>query len=367
MYFLAGFSYGLREMPYIADRCRNMCAIRRLYAIRSAGWLMKLLIVDDDKFIRTILAAMVQHWGYDVQVAAGAAQAWDILLSIDEPLIVLMDWVMPDMDGIELCKKIKQAKHEGDTYIIMLTAKDGIEDMVAGFVAGADDFLSKPVDERELGSRLSVGSRILRYQHALMQRNAELQGTKQVMETIMKDLQAANAKLRALSLIDGLTGLANRRSLEEFLDKEWRFALREKLPLTVIMLDADWFKLYNDTYGHQAGDICLQRLANVLAESVKRSGDLAARYGGEEFVVVLRKTDVSGGQALAEKVRLAVEGLGIRHSASKTSPFVTISLGISTMTPRPGETYRQLIDVADRALYQAKKEGRNRWVYADGL
>lgn len=327
---------------------------------------MKLLIVDDDKFIRTILCAMVQHWGYDVKVAAGAVEAWNILLSIDEPIIVLMDWVMPDMDGIELCKKIKQAKNEGETYIIMLTAKDGIEDMVTGFVAGADDFLSKPVDERELGSRLSVGSRILRYQHALMQRNAELQGTKQVMETIMKELQEANEKLRALSLSDGLTGLANRRSLEEFLDKEWRFALHEKLPITVIMLDVDWFKLYNDTYGHRAGDVCLQRLADVLAESVKCSSGLAARYGGEEFAVVLRTSD-AGGQVLAEKVRLAVEDLGIKHSASKTSPFVTISLGVSSMTPRSGENYRQLIDAADKALYQAKNKGRNRWVYADGL
>lgn len=199
-----------------------------------------------------------------------------------------------------------------------------------------------------------------------MQRNAELQAAKQVMETIMQDLQAANAKLRALSLSDGLTGLANRRSLEAFLDKEWRFALREKLPLTLIMLDVDWFKLYNDTYGHQAGDICLRRLADVLTQTAQRGGDLAARYGGEEFLVVLKKTDRSSAQALAEQIRLAVENLRIRHAASKTSPFVTISLGISTMIPSQGKTYQQLIDAADRALYQAKESGRNCWVCVDG-
>ncbi|MDU4962337.1 MAG: diguanylate cyclase [Sporomusaceae bacterium] len=322
---------------------------------------MKLLIVDDDNFIRVVLSAMVKNWGYDVAVAAGAAEAWQLLTAVEEPVIVLMDWVMPDMDGIELCQKVKQAKPEGATYVIMLTAKDGIEDMVAGFRAGADDFLRKPVDERELGSRLAVGSRILRYQHTLVQRNAELQNAKQMLEIMMGDLRAANAKLRMLSLSDGLTGLANRRSLEEFLDKEWRFSLRENLPLTLLMLDVDWFKLYNDTYGHQAGDICLQRLASVLTKAVERSGDLAARYGGEEFIVVLRKTDQQGGQTLAEQIRRAIESLCIEHAASNTAPFVTISLGIATLIPRPGKTYRQLIDAADRALYQAKENGRNCW------
>lgn len=325
---------------------------------------MKLLIVDDDRLTRTSLIDLSRQWGYDVQVAAGAAEAWNTLLLLTEPVIVLLDWIMPEVDGIELCKKIKKAKDAGDTYIVMLTAKDRVEDVVTGFLAGADDFLRKPVDERELRSRLHAGGRILRYQHTLRQRNAELQNAKQAMEAMMEELEAANEKLRALSLRDGLTGLANRRSLEEFLDKEWRFALREGLPLTVIMLDVDWFKLYNDTCGHQAGDACLQRVADALVASVNRGGDLAVRYGGEEFMLILRKTDERGGQAIAEKIRLAVEQMGISHPSSVTSPSVTISLGISTVTPQPGGTYWQLIDAADKALYQAKKQGRNCWVCA---
>ncbi|HWR06259.1 diguanylate cyclase domain-containing protein [Sporomusa sp.] len=327
---------------------------------------MKLLIVDDDKIIRRILSSMVQDWGYEVMVAADASEAWNTLFANDEPVIVLMDWIMPDIDGIELCKKIKQAKNEGDTYVIMLTAKNDIEDMVAGFAAGADDFLSKPVDARELGSRLSVGSRVLKYQHTLVQRNAELQATKHVMENIMWELKEANEKLRALTLIDGLTGIANRRSLEEFMDKEWRFAMREQISLTIIMLDVDFFKFYNDTYGHQMGDLCLQKVANVLAEYVKPNGDLAARYGGEEFAVVLRNTDVAAAKLVAENIRMAVERLDIAHSDSPVAKYVTVSLGVSTVIPQPGEIYGKLLDTADKALYQAKNEGRNRWIYISG-
>ncbi len=309
---------------------------------------------------------MVQGWGYEVLVAADATEAWSILFANEEPVIVLMDWIMPDTDGIELCKKIKQAKNEGDTYVIMLTAKNDIEDMVAGFAAGADDFLSKPVDARELGSRLSVGSRVLKYQHTLIQRNAELQATKHVMENIMWELKEANEKLRTLTLIDGLTSIANRRSLEEFMEKEWRLAMREQSALTIIMVDVDYFKFYNDSYGHQMGDLCLQKIAHILAEFVKTKGDLAARYGGEEFAVVLRNTDAAAGQMAAEKIRLAVEGLDIAHSDSPVAGHVTVSLGVATVIPQPGDIYGKLLDIADKALYQAKNEGRNRWIYMSG-
>lgn len=324
---------------------------------------MKLLIVDDEKIIRTILSSMVQGWGYEVILASNASEAWGFLQDSNEPVIIIMDWVMPDIDGIELCKRVKEAKNEGDTYIIMLTAKNDIEDMVTGFAAGVDDFLSKPVDERELGSRLSVGSRILKYQFTLAQQNAELQATKKVMENIMRDLKEANGKLRTLSMVDGLTGIANRRKLEEFMENEWRFALREKLPLSVIMLDVDFFKLYNDTYGHQIGDICLQKVAGVLISHAMRSGDLAARYGGEEFALVLRNTDVNAARFLAEKIRIAVEALKIEHSSSGIASYVTVSLGVCALVPESGQLHQALFDCADKALYEAKRNGRNRCFY----
>ena len=323
---------------------------------------MKLLIVDDERIIRTIFSSMVQEWDYEVMLAADGEQAWELIESVDEPLIVLLDWIMPGIDGVEMCKRIKQSKNASRTHVIMLTVKSGMEDMVAGFEAGADDFLVKPVDHRELGSRLSVGKRILQYQYDLEQRNLELMATKKVMEKIMGELQQANEKLKALSTQDGLTGLSNRRNFEEYLEREWQYAQRQREPLTLIMLDVDFFKLYNDTYGHWLGDECLKLVAKVLTDSVKRSGDLVARYGGEEFAVVARNTDSYGSQLLAEKIRLGAVSLEVPHELSKVAPYVTVSLGVATMVPEPNTSYRSLIETADKALYQAKYEGRNRWV-----
>lgn len=323
---------------------------------------MKLLIVDDDRIIRVILSSMVKEWDYEVMLAEDGEQAWEHLENTNEPVIVLMDWIMPGIDGVEMCKRIKQSRNASRTHIIMLTVKSGMEDMVACFEAGVDDFLVKPVDHRELGSRLSVGSRILQYQYDLEQRNIELQAAKKVMEKIMGELQAANEKLKVLSAQDGLTGVSNRRVFEEYLEREWRCAQRQKEPITIIMLDVDYFKMYNDTYGHFLGDECLKRIATVLTESAKRSGDLVARYGGEEFVIVARNTDATGAQVLAEKIRHAVAALKVPHDMSKVAPHVTVSLGIATTIPAFNTSYRRIMETADKALYRAKREGRNRWV-----
>lgn len=327
---------------------------------------MKVLIIDDEKSIRTILSEMVQHWGYEVVLAADGESAWKIFQVINEPIIVLLDWVMPGIDGVELCRRLKQSEKTAHTYVIILTAKrSDVEDVVIGFDAGSDDFLTKPIDPRELSCRLSVGRRILTYQHDLEQRNATLQETTRVMENVMRELQIVNGKLKELSLEDELTGIPNRRSLENYLAKEWWHALREKEALTFIMVDVDFFKYYNDTYGHPAGDECLKKVATILAENVKRSSDITTRYGGEEFAIVLHATDSAGGQKVAEKLRLVVESLAIPNKASKVSPYVTISLGIATIIPDINSSYETLKKEADDALYQAKREGRNRWVAID--
>lgn len=322
---------------------------------------MKLLIVDDDKSTRSILSEMSQQWGYEVILAADGESGWRILDIIDEPIILLVDWIMPGLDGIELCRRIKQSSKATQAHVIMVTGqKNNMEDLVTGFDAGADDFLNKPIDPRELSCRLSVGKRILTYQHELEQRNAALHETTQVMENILRELNTVNAKLNALSTLDELTGVANRRGLEEYLAKEWRHAMREKEVLTLIMIDVDFFKLYNDTYGHQAGDECLKKVASVLADCVKRSADLTARYGGEEFAIVLRTTELQGARKIAESMRCNVEALAIPHAASTASSYVTVSMGIATMTPRANSMYTTLISRADNALYKAKREGRNR-------
>ncbi|MCI0528688.1 MAG: diguanylate cyclase, partial [Nitrospira sp.] len=175
-----------------------------------------------------------------------------------------------------------------------------------------------------------------------------------------QQLREANQTLLRLSAQDGLTGIANRRRFEEFLDLEWKRALREATTLSLIMLDIDFFKTYNDTYGHQAGDKCLKQVASVLNSTLHRPGDLVARYGGEEFVVVLPKTDAKGAVSVAETMRTRVEALGIAHTHSKASPHVTISLGVATTIPKHDVSPLDLIATADEALYQSKQEGRNR-------
>ncbi len=323
---------------------------------------MKILIIDDEKNIRTILSEMVQQWGYEVILAADGESAWKIFQVINEPMIVLLDWLMPGMDGIELCRRLKQSEKTSHTYVIMLTGKKAdVEDTVVGFDAGADDFVTKPIDPRELSCRLSVGRRILTYQHELEQRNATLQETTKVMEHVMRELQIVNGKLKEISLEDELTGIANRRCLERYLAKEWWHALREKEALSFLMVDVDFFKRYNDTYGHPAGDECLKKVATVLAANVKRGGDITARYGGEEFAIVLRATGSEGGQKVAENIRRDVESLAIPHEASEIGPYVTLSIGVATLIPEMNSSYEMLIKEADDALYQAKNDGRNRY------
>jgi len=323
---------------------------------------MKLLVVDDDKIVLDILSSMIKEWGYEVMLAANGEEAWKLLKNIHEPIILLVDWMMAGLDGVAFCKRVKNSEKATNTHVIMLTAKREIEDVVAGFGAGADDFLSKPVDPRELSSRLSVGRRILKYKYDLEQRNSVLQATTKIMENIMKELNVANDKLRILSMVDELTGVPNRRSMEDYLEREWGYAMRNSESLTLIMVDVDFFKLYNDTYGHQAGDECLRKVASVLHDTITRSGDLVARYGGEEFLVALRNTDTLGGRQVGECLRQRVEELKIPHSASEIAPHVTISLGVATIIPERGNTYNELIDKADQVMYQAKNSGRNRWV-----
>lgn len=166
-------------------------------------------------------------------------------------------------------------------------------------------------------------------------------------------------KLKRLSVLDGLTGIGNRRLFDETLDKEWKRAMRDQLPLSLILLDIDFFKLYNDSYGHQGGDTCLKQVATALAQCSQRPADLVARYGGEEFAVILPETNLEGASNLAEAIRSSIENLKIEHNKNTASSYVTVSSGVSVMTPNRGALCEQLISNADKALYQAKENGRN--------
>lgn len=260
---------------------------------------------------------------------------------------------MPRKNGLDLLKEIRKTAELSATPVIFLTARSGMEARIESLDAGADDYISKPCDERELLARVRnlLRSHAAEQQLALL--NRQLQEQKQQLET-------ANQALQYLATYDSLTELKNRRCLNEYLDTEWRRLAREEAPLSLIMCDIDYFKLYNDTYGHQAGDECLRQVAGVLRSSLKRPADLVARYGGEEFVVVLPNTDIEGATRVAEFIRAEVQGLQIIHAKSAVSQYVTLSLGVAWCIPAPHKPPETLIAIADEYLYRAKNEGRDR-------
>jgi diguanylate cyclase (GGDEF)-like protein len=313
---------------------------------------MTILIVDDLQDNRDLLTAVLTVAGYrDVVAVPSALEALKRLKEGGVDLI-LMDVMMPHTSGIEACRLIKADESLRDIPIIMVTGRKDHEVLESAFAAGAMDFIGRPIDNVELVARVRSALLLKREMDVRKSREREL------LE-VTRQLEEANETLQRLSSLDGLTGLANRRRLDEFLDLEWRRALRDRDWLSALMVDIDFFKAFNDAHGHQAGDDCLRRVAEVLSGVSQRPGDLAARYGGEEFVVVLTETDLDGALAVAETLRSRVEGLGIANPESH-SGVVTVSVGVAAVVPAPRSAVADLIEAADRALYGAKGAGRNR-------
>lgn len=265
------------------------------------------------------------------------------------PDLVLLDVIMPGLDGFEVAHRIRQLEGDGAwTPIIFLTSRTGDDDLRRGIEVGGDDYLIKPVTEVVLRAKVRAMQRIAQMRFSLL--------------VLTRKLDEANQELQRLSATDGLTGIANRRRFDESLSREWARAVREGAPLALLLLDVDYFKLYNDNYGHQAGDDVLHTIASTLASGLHRPTDLVARYGGEEFVVLLPGTDQSGALQVAEGLRAAVESLAIEHVYSHASHIVTVSTGLACCVPTMGDElgHQGLVRAADRALYQAKEQGRNR-------
>ncbi len=305
---------------------------------------MKILLVDDTPAELKIISTYLKKMGHELVSCTNGQEAVDCYQnnSVD---LVLLDIVMPLMDGYEAARRIRGLK-DGWVPIIFLSGRDSPQDIATGIEAGGDDYLVKPINEVILAAKMGAMERIAAMRERLIE--------------VSSELEEANAELQKLADVDGLTGIANRRSLDSYLEHETARCIRENQPISLIMIDLDHFKAYNDYYGHLAGDNCLKRIADILKTKVRRPSDIAGRYGGEEFCIILPNTDAEGTKHVAEYLRLTVEELQIPHAGNDEKGVVTLSLGVVTHYPDPSFAISTLLNDADKALYHAKRCGRNR-------
>ncbi|MYM92517.1 diguanylate cyclase [Duganella vulcania] len=290
----------------------------------------RLLIVDDQP-INIHAMHQIFAGNYQVFMATSGRQAIEFC-RLSPPDLVLMDVMMPDMDGLEACRQLKQMAATRDIPVIFVTTGDKPEHENACWEAGGVDFVAKPVNPLTLRNRVRV--------HLTLKLQSD--------------------RLREMAFVDGLTGVANRRYFDERLAREWRHDARHLQPLSLVMVDVDFFKRYNDQYGHLAGDDCLRRIAGALKLALNRPYDLVARYGGEEFVCLLPATTLDGALNIAQALGQAVATLGLEHAGSELGGHVTISLGVASTVPQHELPPETLIQCADKQLYLAKNSGRAR-------
>ena len=298
-----------------------------------------ILLAEDDPVTRMLMTRFLKKAGYEVDAVANGSEALERMTKRYYPILVT-DWEMPEMDGVALCRAVRNLQLDGYVYALLLTARDSKEHIIAGLEAGADDYLVKPVHEAELVARLNAGRRILNLEHSL---------------------RIANQRNRILSITDALTGAYNRRYLMEQLPRELERCRRYAYPLSVLMCDIDHFKQINDARGHAAGDDVLQQFAARVQKSIRRNSDWVARHGGEEFLIVLPETGHDGAVAVAEKIRNVIAGCAFTTRTGDAT--ITASFGVaSTGLQGPDITLKvdALIRCADECLYRSKQTGRDR-------
>ncbi len=305
---------------------------------------MRILIAEDDPVSGKLLRRMLESWGHEVLTAEDGEEAWNIFRS-QTVKFVIADWMMPGMDGVTLCRRIRSSDVSGYSYFILLTGKDKKEDIIAGLDAGADDYVIKPFERGELRVRVRAGERILELERELNEQN--------------ETLSNLNIKLEELIRLDPLMDIGNRRHFYETVEKVHHQARRYANAYGIIMCDIDNFKAFNDIYGHLGGDGILRTVADAIRRSV-RTSDQIFRYGGEEIVIVLPEQDMENTALVAEKIRANIEALDIQHKGTKGG-VLTISCGAAAFDGSNLDLkWEAVLDLADRALYEAKSSGRNR-------
>ena len=326
---------------------------------------INILVVDDDQDMRLLLENYLKKLEVEkIKFTDTAAKTYELLNISDlktGPVVdlIILDIVLGKENGIDICRKVKRHPAYKEVPIIMITAQKESGYLKDAFEAGAMDYIKKPIKKIEFMARINSAIRLRKETRARIEREKEL------LE-LSKELKKANQKLEKMALMDGLTGISNRRLFDKTLKKELKRARRKKTDLSLIMIDIDNFKEYNDTYGHQQGDQCLKKVASVLDQETKRAADFAARYGGEEFAVILPDTAKDGALKIAEDIRKGIIDLKLDHKNSAISDFVTVSLGVSSISVEDEvtqELINSFINQADQALYQAKENGKNQTVY----
>lgn len=313
------------------------------------------LLVDDQAMIgEAVRRGLANEENIDFHFCADPHQAIAQAVQI-KPTVILQDLVMPGLDGLTLVREYRNNPMTRDIPIIVLSTKEDPLIKSAAFAAGANDYLVKLPDNIELVARIRYHSRSYM---TLLQRDEAYRA----LRVSQQQLLDTNLVLQRLMNSDGLTGLSNRRHFDEYLELEWRRAMREQGQLSLMMIDVDYFKAYNDSFGHLEGDEALRQVAKAIRASGSRPSDLPARYGGEEFALVLPNTSPGGARLLAEKLRQNIAGMSIPHNAPVEGSVLTVSIGLSTVMPQVGSHSRQLIQSADQGLYAAKHNGRNQVV-----
>lgn len=321
---------------------------------------VRVLLVDDQLIIAEAVRRMLgDQPDVEFHHEASAARALEVARQL-QPTVILQDLVMPDADGFTLIRQYREDDALRHVPVIVLSAKEDPKLKAHSFATGANDYMVK------LPDRLELLARVRYHASGYINRLQRDQAFRFLRES-QRQLAAANIELQKLAALDGLTGIANRRRFDEALQLEWLRSQRDRQPVALMMCDVDHFKIYNDSHGHPAGDLCLKKVAAVLTEHLKRPADLVARYGGEEFAIILPETDLTGALTVAESCRRHLEQLAIPNPQAPLTGCVTLSAGVACMVPSSLSSAEGLLELADQALYAAKRSGRNRVVSAAGL